>query len=341
MSVEFRTPPPAASDTAPPAAPAVDGVRRHRWSAPRWLRVGLFVIVLGVAIHLLLPRVGELQATTTALHHASAALLGLAFVAVLASYPLSAVALRGAAADDLPLLRTAAVELAGTFLNRITPAGVGRVGVLTRYLTRRGTPPLQVAGVLGLNLAAALLVHAAGLVAAAAAARASVIRQVQLPDRWADLLSVLAVLCGAGLVTGAVLLRRRRGALASRLGSLRAQLRVALTRPGSVAALLGGVTGVNAVMIGALALCLAGFGAHPSVAVVALVYLGGSAVASVAPTPGGLGAMEAALVAGLTGLGVSTGPAVAGVLTFRLLSWWIPALIGAVAWTVLHRKRVV
>ena len=44
---------------------------------------------------------------------------------------------------------------------------------------------------------------------------------------------------------------------------------------------------------------------------VAVVYLGGSAIAAAAPTPGGLGAMEAALVAGLTGFGLSTGPAIA------------------------------
>jgi uncharacterized membrane protein YbhN (UPF0104 family) len=41
--------------------------------------------------------------------------------------------------------------------------------------------------------------------------------------------------------------------------------------------------------------------------------------------------MEAALVAGLTAVGAPTGPAVVGVLAFRLLTFWPPILPGWVA----------
>jgi glycosyltransferase 2 family protein len=41
--------------------------------------------------------------------------------------------------------------------------------------------------------------------------------------------------------------------------------------------------------------------------------------------------MEAALVAGLTAVGAPTGPAVAGVLVFRLLTFWLPILPGWLA----------
>jgi hypothetical protein len=54
-----------------------------------------------------------------------------------------------------------------------------------------------------------------------------------------------------------------------------------------------------------------------------VVYLTGSAVASASPTPGGLGMIEAALVAGLTALGAAAAPTVAGVLAYRLLSCWL------------------
>lgn len=63
----------------------------------------------------------------------------------------------------------------------------------------------------------------------------------------------------------------------------------------------------------------------------ALAYLVGMAVSSAAPTPGGLGVAEAALVAGLVGVGVATAPAVAGVLLFRLLTFWLPTAPGALA----------
>ena len=63
---------------------------------------------------------------------------------------------------------------------------------------------------------------------------------------------------------------------------------------------------------------VAAFDGGVSIAQVGAVYLGASIVASAAPTPGGLGAMEAALVAGFTGVGIDPGTAVAAVLAYRL-----------------------
>ena len=58
------------------------------------------------------------------------------------------------------------------------------------------------------------------------------------------------------------------------------------------------------------------------------VYLGASVIAAASPTPGGLGAIEAAPIAGLTGIGISSGPAVSAVLVYRLATYWLPVLPG-------------
>jgi undecaprenyl-diphosphatase len=76
---------------------------------------------------------------------------------------------------------------------------------------------------------------------------------------------------------------------------------------------------------GALHLLLGAPGAAPT-----------AAVAAASPTPGGLGAMEAALVAGLTAVGAPTGPSVAGVLAFRLLTYWLPVVPGWLAYRALR-----
>ena len=60
-----------------------------------------------------------------------------------------------------------------------------------------------------------------------------------------------------------------------------------------------------------------------------------------APTPGDLGAMEAALVAGLTALGEASGPAIAAVLGFRLLTFWLPTLPGFFALRWLRKEGAV
>ena len=79
------------------------------------------------------------------------------------------------------------------------------------------------------------------------------------------------------------------------------------------------------------------FGAGPSFTSVALVYLVGSVVSSIAPTPGGIGAVEATLIAGLTSAGMTSPSAVAAVMVFRIATFWIPLLPGWGALTVLQR----
>lgn len=81
--------------------------------------------------------------------------------------------------------------------------------------------------------------------------------------------------------------------------------------------------GVTAGYIPALAASLYACGARVGFAEVAAAYLAGSAVAAASPTPGGLGAVEAALVAAHP-FRWATRAVVAGVLTFRLLTTGSP-----------------
>ena len=60
-------------------------------------------------------------------------------------------------------------------------------------------------------------------------------------------------------------------------------------------------------------------------------------MASVAPTPGGVGATEAALAAGYSAVGVPPEIAISAVLLFRLLTFWLPILPGWVAFSWMQR----
>ena len=61
-------------------------------------------------------------------------------------------------------------------------------------------------------------------------------------------------------------------------------------------------------------------------------------LAQVPLTPGGLGFVEAGLVGTLTLAGVPASDAVAATLLYRLLSYWLPIPLGALAY-VLFRRR--
>ena len=111
--------------------------------------------------------------------------------------------------------------------------------------------------------------------------------------------------------------------------------------PGRLSSLLASSAGVTLAYICALASAIAAFDGGVSFAQVGAVYLGASVIAAAAPTPGGLGAMEAALVAGFTGVGMDPAIAVAAVLSYRLVTYWLPVLPGWLCFRMLERRNYI
>lgn len=84
--------------------------------------------------------------------------------------------------------------------------------------------------------------------------------------------------------------------------------------------------------------CLAAFGRTPTVWVVAMAYLVGMLANSI-PIPGGFFAVEGGLVGMLLLFGVHpASKALAAVVIYRVISLWIPALIGTVAFASLRSE---
>lgn len=59
------------------------------------------------------------------------------------------------------------------------------------------------------------------------------------------------------------------------------------------------------------------------------------------PTPGGLAGVEAGLVGGFMAYGVTATAAIAIALAFRLVTYWLPIVPGAIALYVSRRQRYI
>ena len=70
------------------------------------------------------------------------------------------------------------------------------------------------------------------------------------------------------------------------------------------------------------------FGGGTTFVTVTVVTMVGGTLAAAAPTPGGVGAVEAALIGGLAAFGVPTAVAVPSVLLYRVLTVWLPVFVG-------------
>ena len=131
--------------------------------------------------------------------------------------------------------------------------------------------------------------------------------------------------------------RSRRHLLDPALAILR-QVPTVLRDPRKSVSMALGAVCQNVAYTLALLAALSAFGASVNPLGLLVVYMVSATVASISPTPGGLGAMEAALVAGITRLGVPGGEAVAAVLSFRVVTFWLPMPIGAWMLRVSRRR---
>jgi undecaprenyl-diphosphatase len=305
-------------------------------------RTLIMIATLTGAFYFLLPQLANVDESVRALGSANWAWLAGTLVMSGLTYVAAAVGMRGGIAEPLPLPPTVQAQLASSFVNRVTPANVGGMALSVRYLQKAGVPPAEAVTGIGLNVLAGGIVHIVLLIVFFAWAGRSGDTGFSLPSSSKLLVVLTVVLALLGVIAatrwGRRVLRTHvwrnvKQALASMASTARS--------PRRLLALFGGSMGVTLAYILALTCATNAFDAGVSVAQVGAVYLGSSLIAAAAPTPGGLGAMEAALVAGFTAIGVDGAIAVATVLSYRLATYWLPILPGWIAFQHLERRNYI
>jgi uncharacterized membrane protein YbhN (UPF0104 family) len=256
------------------------------------------------------------------------------------SYVGAALSLAGSVPRRLPAWPTFLSQLSGSFANRVTPVKVGGMAVGIRFLQKAGVdPPVAVTGV-GLVSLFGFVDHVTLTVLFALFAGQEGIGDVDLPSDQ----TVLAGLATVLVLSGVVLLLPigRRLALDKLVPVLRRAVRgveQVATDPARLFTLVSGGMLVTLSYLFCLYFSLQAFGGGGiGLATVGFVYLTGSALAQAAPTPGGVGAVEAVLIAGLTAVGVDKEDAVPSVFLFRLATFWLPVLPGWLAFHHLTRR---
>ncbi|HET8602069.1 MAG TPA: lysylphosphatidylglycerol synthase domain-containing protein [Segeticoccus sp.] len=300
------------------------------------------MLAVGLAVYLLLPQLSSIDEVLASLRRADwrwiAVAVATGFLGVLAS----GVTVIGSSRRKLPFWKTMAVQLAAAFTGRTTAAGIGFYGINIVYLERIGLRRTHAVGVIFLNRAVVgIITGVATAVGILVIGSAVPVGDFSLPS-WPILLIAGVVL--AIIVAVLVSPWGRRKVWHPMLNSLRellAELVPTLRDPVRASQLFGGTVLFIVLQAAGLAATLAAFNPHFNLLAVLAVYVVGSTLGQLAPTPGGLGTVEAATVAGLTAVGVGPTAAVAAVLASRLLTFWLPALPGLVTFRLLQHHDVV
>ncbi|GAA3115143.1 lysylphosphatidylglycerol synthase transmembrane domain-containing protein [Nonomuraea salmonea] len=311
----------------------VEEIRLERFR-PRTL---ITIIASTIAAYIVLSQLSQVDVYHV-ITTANWAWSGLALVASFASFVAAALMLRGFVPEHLPLWRTVLVQFASSFVKLVAPAAVGGVAINTRYLQKRGVPPASAVASVGASQLIMLIFHI-GLLALFAYITGSNTATSFTPSRGL-VLALLAVAVLVVAVLGVPPLRRLiTGRLSKLFSNVLPRLLDVLQSPRKMIEAAVGTLMITLMFVLCLDACIAAFGHDISFTAVAVVYLTANAIGSAAPTPGGLGAVELALVGGLVLAGVPKELATSAVLLYRLLTFWLPVLPGWASFTYLQRHE--
>jgi glycosyltransferase 2 family protein len=293
------------------------------------------LVLLGVLVYVAYPFISTVPTFFSQLGNANWwwALLGLVISAL--TYVGAAAALWASADETVNFWRLSVAQVANTFAATTTPAGVGGLALSTRYLQKGGgLSPMRATTAVALQQAVQVIMHLVLLILFSTVAGASMNLSHFVPDA-----TVLYLIAGVTLgIVGTFLfvptLRRWLATdLRPKIKELARDLVEVAREPKRLGLIVLGCTGTTLGAALALWASVQAFGGGATFVTCTVVTMVGGTLASAAPTPGGVGAVEAALIGGLAAFGVPAAVGVPSVLLYRVLTCWIPVFVG---WPVMR-----
>jgi uncharacterized membrane protein YbhN (UPF0104 family) len=321
----------AAAGTEPPK---LEPMRRVTWSSLLLVALLLFG---AVAIIVALSNVG-VDTLVQEFERADGTWLWAALLVSLLAQPAEAFSTLGACPRPLPLGPVIGLQFAIRFIALAVPSSAARVALNVRFFQKAGlaTSPAIAVGLVDSVAGFVVQVFLMVVIWAAGLATLTISTEGLSIDVSSEIVVGLVILVVV-LAAAAVLVPRIRRLLAPRLAEAGEALRV-VRSPTKVTELFGGNLVAQMILAMVLGACLRAFGEHLALADLILVNTLASLLSGILPVPGGIGVMEAALSYGLVAAGVPEPTAVAAAVMYRLITFYLPPIWGAVAMRRLRHK---
>jgi uncharacterized membrane protein YbhN (UPF0104 family)/tRNA A-37 threonylcarbamoyl transferase component Bud32 len=314
----------AAAEATGQQLPKIVPMRRIR------LRDFAVTAMVAIAAYLLITQLAKIGFGTIAdeLRHADVAWVVVGLILAQFVFLARGVSLRGAVATPLPLLPCVVLQSAIKFINLTVPSSAGRIGISIRFLQRMGAPTSQAVAAGAVDDVAETLVQIALVLVTLPFVKIAINRndlKVSVPS---GRLIIVALIVLALIVVALLSIPRLRARLLPPMRNAISSLWAVARDRNKRLQLFGGNVGAEclyALTLGAA--CLA-YGVHLTFAQLILVNTAASAFSRLIPVPGGVGAAEASLTAGLVAMGVDNSTAFAIAFTHRLCTYYLPPIWG-------------
>ena len=254
-------------------------------------------------------------------------------------------ALLGAATGQLPFGRCVALETSNTF-TALVGGDVAVFAVRVRFFQRQGYDAAAAVSAGAIATTASWSVKGLLFLIALPFAAGSFQVPSSSSGHQAAVWVILAVILVAGIAAALIALVPRFRRLASRrirphLLNIWANVKTIATEPRKLVYVLTGSALAQLLVILALGTSLHSVGQHASIATLITVNTFAGLIGGAVPIPGGLGVVEAGLIAGLTAAGIPQDQAVAAVLIQRFFTSYLPPVWGWATLAWMRRREYV
>jgi uncharacterized membrane protein YbhN (UPF0104 family)/tRNA A-37 threonylcarbamoyl transferase component Bud32 len=250
------------------------------------------------------------------------------------------VSVRGAVPAPLPLLPCVVLQSAMKFVNLTVPSSAGRIAMNLRFLQQQGVSRAQALAAGAVDDVSNTIVQMGLFLIVLPFVGASVDVQFHGTGPDARLLAAIGVALVVSLLVVVFVPKVHQRVVPGVKSALAGLWSVARDRRKRVE-LFGGTAAselLYSISLGAT--CLA-YGIHLNVAQLVFVNTSAAVLSGLIPVPGGIGAAEAAISAGLIAMGVDESTAFAVALTQRLCTFYLPPIWGYLSLRWLGRKGYV
>jgi uncharacterized membrane protein YbhN (UPF0104 family) len=322
--------------TARAPEPSADSVKLERLRP----RTVVSIVAATFAVYVLAGQLGNVNFATV-LRSIDWWWAGAAVLASLLTYVGSALTIRPFSPVHVTATRWMAAQFAATFVTLVAPAAVGSAGTNVRVIQKAGAPSGLAIASVGVSTLVSLVTTVVAFVGVTLVSQEDTGFDVSVPS--SDILLLVGGVVALIALAFAVPVSRR--IIIARLRptweSTGPRLLDVVRDPKRLLEGVGGSLLTSLSYALTLFAAVKAYGADIPIAAAVVVYLGAGLLGSVAPTPGGIGAVEAALVAGLSAVGVPADAALPAALLYRTVTFWLPTVPGWLAFQWLQRRDAI
>lgn len=295
-----------------------------------WIRIGYIVIavVLGLIV---MEQVSDLKGSLGQLRHSNRGYDLLVLVCILITYLFAALTYYCISFKPLKYIRTVIVGFGVNVLNKLLPAGIGGIGGNYVYLRRSKHTKAQAAATVAANAILGVVANLSLLV--------FLVFKFPINRLKFSAVNPHLVIAGISIFVLVVIIVFTIPKIRKRLiHDTKIIIRnMSHYRQRKLSLLYGLLCQVGLTLFYVIGLnfSLKAVGISLSIGSLMLAFSFGIWLGAIIPAPGGVGSVEAGLVAGLVAFKLDITQAVAAVLVFRLISFWIPLILGipALVWS--------